>query len=151
MIKLIAGALLSLSFTTLAFADVSGLIQVKSQYDVATTANNLQNVLTDKGMNIFARIDHAKGAQGVDIALRPTQLFIFGNPKVGSPLMKCEQTVAIDLPQKALIYQDAQGDVWLSYNDPSYLVERHNIQGCDKVIGKVSNALAAFAKLATGN
>ena len=80
---------------------------------------------------------------------RPTQLVIFGNPKVGAPLMQCAQSVAIDLPQKALITQDAQGRVWLSYNDPAYLRQRHHIEGCKPVLAKVSGALAKFARAAT--
>jgi uncharacterized protein (DUF302 family) len=81
--------------------------------------------------------------------LRPTELVIFGNPKVGAPLMQCSQTVAIDLPQKALIWQDESGQVWLTYNDPQYLAKRHEIGGCKAVLDKVRNALKNFAKTAT--
>lgn len=127
----------------------NGLVRVKSAHDVTTTANNLESVVTAKGMIVIARIKHSQSAAKVGVDLRPTQLLIFGNPKVGSPLMVCQQTVAIDLPQKALIYQDENDQVWLTYNDPMYLVERHHIDGCETIIDKISKALAMFAKAAT--
>ena len=127
----------------------SGLISVKSAHDVTTTADRLENILKQKGMNVFIRINHAQGAQKVGKELRPTELLIFGNPKVGTPLMQCRQSVAIDLPQKALIWQDDQGQVWLSYNDPTYLVDRHEITGCAEVVKKIKGALGNFAKAAT--
>jgi uncharacterized protein (DUF302 family) len=126
-----------------------GLVNVKSAHDVKTTADRLEKVLKAKGMTLFNRIDHAAGAESVGRQLRPTELVIFGNPKVGSPLMACRQTVGIDLPQKALIWQDASGQTWFTYNRPAYLKNRHHIEGCDKVLGKVSKALENFAKAAT--
>ena len=137
-----------LLLTTSVYAD-SGFISVKSAHDVKTTADRLEGMLKQKGMIVFTRINHAQGAQKIGQELRPTELIIFGNPKVGTPLMQCAQSVAIDLPQKALIWQDAQGQVWLSYNDPNYLVERHQITGCGDVIKKVAKALSNFAKSAT--
>lgn len=127
----------------------SGLISVKSSHDVKTTADRLESILEQKGMTVFIRINHAQGAQKVGKKLRPTELIIFGNPKVGTPLMQCAQSAAIDLPQKALIWQDEQGRVWLSYNDPDYLVERHDIAGCAEVVKKIKGALGNFAKAAT--
>lgn len=127
----------------------NGLVQVQSQHSVQETSDKLVNALNSKGMTVFAQVDHAAGAKKVDIKLRPTQVIIFGNPKVGSPLMICQQSVAIDLPQKALISEDESGKVWLTYNDPKYLASRHQIQGCDEVLDKVSNALANFTKAAT--
>ena len=127
----------------------SGMRNVASKHDVATTADRLEAVLRDKGMNVFARIDHAAGAAKAGKQLPPTQLVIFGNPKVGTPLMQCARSVAIDLPQKALIWRDAQGKVWLTYNDPAYLAQRHGTGECNGVIKKVSGALANFAKAAT--
>ncbi len=126
-----------------------GLVTVASAHSVQETADRLVSVLKKKGMKVFVRIDHAAGAASVGRRLRPTQLVIFGNPKVGAPLMQCAQSVAIDLPQKALITQDAQGRVWLSYNDPAYLRQRHHIEGCKPVLAKVSGALAKFARAAT--
>ena len=113
-------------FNLPAFAD-SGLIKVQSNHDVSTTADNLEQALKSKGMNVFARINHAEGAKKAEMELRPTELVIFGNPKVGTPLMQCQQTVAIDLPQKALIFEDDEGNVWLTYNDPAYLNQRHGL------------------------
>jgi uncharacterized protein (DUF302 family) len=126
-----------------------GLVHVKSAHDVKTTADRLEKVLEAKGMTLFNRINHAAGAKSVGRQLRPTELVIFGNPKVGSPLMACQQTVGIDLPQKALIWQDKSGQSWFSYNRPAYLKNRHQIEGCDEVIAKVSKALENFAKAAT--
>ena len=100
-------------------------------------------------MTIFKRVDHSAGAEKAGMKLRPTELLIFGNPKVGTPLMLCSQTSAIDLPQKALAYEDDKGQVWLSYNDPAYMAHRHNIKDCEKPLQKVTNALAKFAKIAT--
>lgn len=132
-----------------AFAAVAsageGLITVKSAHDVKTTADRLEKVLKDKGMTVFARIDHAAGAQKAGLELAPTELVVFGNPKVGTPLMHCGRSAAIDLPQKALIWEDAAGVVWLSYNDPRYLAERHGIEGCEKVLKKIEGALGMFA------
>ena len=100
-------------------------------------------------MNVFGRINHAAGAEKAGLTLAPTELVIFGNPKVGTPLMNCERTIAIDLPQKALIWEDEGGDVWLAYNDPAELAKRHDLKGCEAVIEKVAGALANFAKAAT--
>jgi len=127
----------------------SGLVTVHSNFSVRETGNRLVSLLEEKGMRIVARINHAAGAASVDMTLSPTELLIFGNPKVGTPLMQCEQTVAIDLPQKMLIWEDASGAVWLTYNDPNYLADRHNIQGCEENIRNVAGALANFAKAAT--
>ena len=134
--------------TALAYAD-NGLINVKSSHDTKTTADRLENALKQKGMTVFIRIDHAAGAQKVGQKLRPTELVVFGNPKVGTPLMQCRQSTAIDLPQKALIWEDEEGQVWLSYNNPNYLVERHGITGCAEVVKKIEKALGNFAKAAT--
>jgi uncharacterized protein (DUF302 family) len=126
-----------------------GLVNVKSSHSVNETADRLEQILKTKGMKVFIRIDHSAGAKGVGIALRPTQLVVFGNPKVGAPLMQCSQSMAIDLPQKALIWEDERGDVWLTTNDPQYLADRHNMEGCKDVLAKVRNALGNFARAAT--
>jgi uncharacterized protein (DUF302 family) len=142
-------ALVSLFFfVSLAFAE-NGLISIKSSHDVQRTADRLENTLRGKGMTVFIRIDHAEGAQKVGKKLRPTELVVFGNPKVGTPLMQCSQSVAIDLPQKALIWEDEAGHVWLSYNDPRYLAKRHGITECVNVIKKIEKALSNFAHAAT--
>jgi len=135
-------------FASLACAD-NGIISIKSSHDVNITANRLENNLTAKGMTVFIRINHAEGAQKAGKTLRPTQVIIFGNPKIGTPLMQCGQSVAIDLPQKALIWEDEAGQVWLSYNDPTYLAKRHGIKECVDVIKKIETALGNFANAAT--
>ena len=135
-------------FASLACAD-NGMISLKSSHDVRITADRLENNLIAKGTMVFIRINHAEGAQKVGKKLRPTEVIIFGNPKVGTPLMQCGQSVAIDLPQKALIWEDEAGQVWLSYNDPKYLAKRHGIKECVDVIKKIETALGNFANAAT--
>ncbi|CCN37563.1 conserved hypothetical protein [Vibrio nigripulchritudo SO65] len=149
MKKTIATGVISCLLSYSAFAADNGLITVKSHHSVEQTAEKLINVLESKGMTVFTQIKHDEGAKKVGMELRPTRLVIFGNPKVGTPLMKCSQTTAIDLPQKMLIWQDASGENWLSYNSPDYLNDRHGLEGCAKVIGKVKQALGNFAKAAT--
>ena len=148
MRKTILTLILTSLFASSAWA-TEGMISVKSAHSVAATADRLENILNGKGMTVFARIDHAAGAAKVGKTLPPTQLVIFGNPKVGTPLMQCSHSIAIDLPQKALIWQDESGQVWLSYNDPQYLALRHNTQGCDAVLKKVAMVLGKFANKAS--
>lgn len=135
-------------FATSAMA-AEGMITIESSHTVKETADRLENVLNKKGMTVFKRVNHGSGAKNVGIDMRETELVIFGNPKVGSPLMVCQQSAAIDLPQKALIWKDKENKVWFSYNDPAYMKQRHNINGCDEVLEKITNALANFAKAAT--
>ncbi len=139
----------SLSFAeAMSTKNDNGLITLKSKHNVSGTIDRLETVLNKKGMTIFKRVDHSAGAEKVGMKLRPTELLIFGNPKVGTPLMLCSQTAAIDLPQKALAYEDEKGQTWLSYNDPIYMAKRHAIKNCEEALQKVSNALAKFAKTA---
>ena len=140
--------LFSLMLASIAIAE-DGLINVKSSHTVQDTADRLESVLKEKSMTVFARIKHSDGAEKAGINLRPTELIIFGNPNVGAPLMKCNQTVGIDLPQKALIWKDDSGQVWLTYNDPQYLSKRHELSACAETITKVEKALSNFAKAAT--
>ncbi|MEO0616386.1 MAG: DUF302 domain-containing protein [Pseudomonadota bacterium] len=126
-----------------------GLKTVPSAYDVPTTVQRLEAALTERGMTIFNTIDHAAGAARVDQSLRPTVLVVFGNPRVGSRLMNCEQRVGIDLPMKALIYEAADGVTYLSYNPGYWIAERHGLGACFGVVENVNNALAAFANAAT--
>lgn len=140
--------LLMLVLAIPALAD-DGLVTVKSANDVTTTADKLVKALKGKGMTVFAVIDHAKGAASIGADLPPTTLVIFGNPKVGTPLMKCSRTAAIDLPQKMLIWTDGAGQTWLAYNDPAYMAQRHNVKGCDEAIKKVTGALGKFSGVAT--
>lgn len=99
---------------------------------------------------MFARIDHTAGATAVGLTLRPTELMIFGNARGGTPLMQAAQTIGIDLPLKALVWQDASGDTWLSYNDPSWLAKRHGLgPQVAAPINALTAALASLAKAAT--
>ena len=148
MRKFILAFIISGLFASSAFAG-EGMISIKSAHSVAVTGDRLENILQKKGMTVFKRINHAAGAQKIGKTLRPTELVIFGNPKVGTPLMLCSHSIAIDLPQKALIWQDEAEQVWFSYNDPQFLALRHNTQGCDAVLKKVAMALGNFAKAAT--
>ncbi len=127
----------------------NGVVNVTSPYSVADTAKRYTEILEAKGMTIFNQVMHSKAAAKVGVDLRDTQLVIFGNPKIGSPAMACQQTLALDLPQKALIWKDESDQVWVSYNDPQYLKERHDVKGCDAIFAKVSKALGLFAKAAT--
>jgi uncharacterized protein (DUF302 family) len=99
-------------------------------------------------MTVFARIDHAAGAKKIGKSLRPTELLIFGNPKGGTPLMECAQSAGIDLPLKALVWEDAFAQVWLGYNDPAYLAKRHEVPTC-AVVEDMAKTLAALAATAT--
>lgn len=144
----VVGSILLTTFTLNVHAE-DGLVRLKSVSSVADTADKLETVLRAKGMTVFSRINHSKGAESVGLTLTPTEVVIFGNPKIGTLLMNCSPQVAIDLPQKALIQQDKNGQVWLSYNDPQYLAGRHNMQGCEEPLKKVSGALNKFAQKAT--
>jgi uncharacterized protein (DUF302 family) len=125
-----------------------GVVVKKSNYSVGETIDRLAAILGEKGLTVFARIDHEAGASKASLELRPTTVLIFGNPKLGTPLMQAAPTVAIDLPQKALAYEDAAGDVYLLYNDPAYLAARHGIAGRDAVLKKIAGALDTFTNAA---
>lgn len=134
--------------TTTTINAEKGLVTLQSNHSVKDTADKLASIIESKGMTVFARVDHQKNAAGVNLELRPTQVIMFGNPKAGTPLMQCEQSVAIDLPQKILISEDADDKVWLSYNNPDYLKTRHDIQGCDTAIDNISKALSGISQAA---
>jgi uncharacterized protein (DUF302 family) len=105
----------------------NGLVHLGSSRSVSETMNALESVVRDRGLNILARIDHSGDAAKAGLTLPPTELLIFGNPISGTPLMIAAPTIAIDLPLKALVWQDDHGRVWLTYNNPQYLQERHGI------------------------
>ena len=147
MKKYVLAVLTNLVFVMPAMT-AEGVISVESNHSVGETADRLEGILKEKGMKVFNRIKHSDGANSVGVQLNPTELVIFGNPKVGAPLMKCQQTVAIDLPQKALIWQDDGGKVWITYNEPGYLQSRHSISGCEEVLSKVEKALAGITNAA---
>lgn len=127
----------------------NGIIVKESARSVSETISLLEETLKSKGITIFARVDHAAGGAKVDLPLRPTELLIFGNPKLGTPLMQTNQTAGIDLPLKVLAYEDADGKVLLVYNDPNYLSTRHDLGEKAEVIGKISGALNKFTDIAT--
>lgn len=127
--------------------DNNNLINIKASNNVKETTDRLESFLTEKGLTIFARINHAEGAKQIGTDLRPTELLIFGNPKAGTPLMQCQQTIGIDLPLKILIWQDENGQVWLTYNNPEYLASRHGLAGCaDKFIKTIGDKLSKIAQ-----
>ena len=127
-----------------------GLIVVPSSYGPKETMDRLVTEVTAKSLTIFARIDHAAGAAQVGLPLRPTELLIFGNAKAGTPLMQSSQEVGIDLPLKMLVWEDAAGKTWLSYNDPRWIAKRHELgPDLDQTIDAMVAGLSAIAKKVT--
>jgi uncharacterized protein (DUF302 family) len=127
----------------------NGLTTLPSAHDAKETIDRLVSEVKAKGMTVFARIDHAAGAKEAGMALPPTELLIFGNAKGGTPLMQAVQTIGIDLPLKALAWEDATGKTWLSYNEPEWIVQRHgDPPAVAEVAGRLGAALAALAKAA---
>jgi uncharacterized protein (DUF302 family) len=118
-----AGVALSLPLS----AEDNGIVDVPSKHSVDETVERLKNILQSKGITLFALIDHSGEAEKVGMKMPPTKLLVFGNPKAGTPLMLAAPSIAIDLPLKILVRQDAQGKVWLSYNSPEYLIKRHGL------------------------
>ena len=139
--KLVIAALMIIVSSSSWAAD--GLVAVKSAHSPKETMDRFESVVKQKGMTVFARIDHAAGATKVGKSLRPTEVLIFGNPQGGTPFMECAQTVGIDLPLKVLVWTDASGQVWLGYNDPAYLARRHGAATCPAADG-ITKALAGF-------
>jgi len=121
-----------------------GIVDLPSRYSVPETLDRLEAILKEKGLTIFGRVDHGGEAKKVGLEMRPAQLLIFGSPKAGTPLMVATPRLAIDLPLKALAWQDAQGKVWLSYNSPEYLQQRHSIPA--DLVKNISGAGALIQK-----
>src|SRR5215468_4655575 len=111
----------------MAGASENGLIHKPSNHPVEDTVAKLKNILQVKGVTLFALVDHSGEAEKVGMKMRPTKLLIFGCPKAGTPLMLAAPSIAIDLPLKLLVWEDSQGRVWVSYNSPDYLMERHGL------------------------
>ena len=129
-----------------------GLITMRSSHGPKDTMNRLEAEVKAKGLTIFARIDHAAGAAEAGLPLRPTDLLIFGNARGGTPLMQAEQTIGIDLPLKMLVWQDASGATWLSYNDPTWLAKRHGLADASEGAAKaMATALDGIARAAAGS
>ena len=127
-----------------------GMIRVRSTRDFSQTVTALDSAIAALNLNVFARVDHAANARGVGMELHPTIVFILGNPQVGTRLMRCEQTTAIDLPLKILVWQDSASAVFVGYEAPAKLSERHNVRGCEDVITRFTAALASLTAAATG-
>jgi uncharacterized protein (DUF302 family) len=136
---------------SLVMADENGMISKKSHYSVKETLDKLEAVLKKKGIGIALRWSHDAKAKSVGIPLRPTELLMFGNPKLGSHMFTANQTSGIDLPLKALAWEDEKGQVWLTYNDPAYIVKRHNIKNRSEIQAKMTGALNKLTNVATGN
>jgi uncharacterized protein (DUF302 family) len=130
---------------------MDGLTTIRSRFGPKETMDRLQAEIRAKGMTVFARIDHAAGAAEVGLTLRPTELIIFGNARGGTPLMESMQTVGIDLPLKALVWEDAGGETWLSYNEPSWIAQRHNVANAEPVVSKMAAALSAISRAVTNS
>ena len=129
---------------------VDGLIAVSSSFGPEETLKRLEAEIRAKGMTVFARVDHAASAAAAGLPLRPTDLLIFGAAKGGTPLMQAAQTIGIDLPLKALVWQDEAGQTFLSYNDPAYLAHRHGLADQVKfAVDAMTGALEAIAAKAT--
>lgn len=122
-----------------------GLVSLKSPYSAKVAMDRLESIVKQRGLNVFARIDHAAGAAKIGKTLRPTELLIFGNPEGGTPFMECAQSVGIDLPLKALTWQDAGGQAWIGYNDPEFLAKRHEVPTC-AVAANLKKALAGLVE-----
>ena len=144
----LAAALVLLCLALCAQA-ADGLVALKSPYSAAETMNRLEAAVKQRGLTVFARIDHAAGASKVGKTLRSTELLIFGNPQGGTPMMECAQTAGIDLPLKALVWQDDAMQVWLGYNDPAFVAKRHGAATCPAV-ETLSKALSGLAEAAVG-
>jgi uncharacterized protein (DUF302 family) len=128
---------------------IAGLTTIASSFSPAQTIDRLESAICEKGLAIFARIDHAAGAAEVGSTLRPTTLIIFGNARGGTPLMQSAQTAGIDLPLKLLVWEDAAGKTWVSYGEPSWVAQRHGATCVDEVVAKLSAALKAISSKAT--
>jgi uncharacterized protein (DUF302 family) len=128
----------------------NGLATCMSSHGPKETMDRLVAAVTRRGMTLLARIDHAAAAAKVGMELRPTEVVLFGNPRGGTPLMQAVQTMGIDLPLKALVWQDAAGKTWLGYNDPNWLAKRHAaLVGTERPLAAMTDALTAVAKEAT--
>jgi len=147
--RLVSLALLVLLTLPAPVGATAGLVTKRSAYPVAETMDRLERAVRDRGLGVVARVDHAAAAQKVGLTLRPTQLLIFGNPKAGTPLMQSAPSSGIDLPLKALAWEDDKGQVWLAHNDPGWLAARHGVTDHAEVIRAITGALDALTDAAT--
>jgi uncharacterized protein (DUF302 family) len=124
------------------------LVTLPSEHDVTKTVDRLKAVLIQKGIELFAHIDHAAAAKKVGLALRPTQVLIFGNPKAGTPLMQSRQTIGLDLPLRILVWEDEAGKVWLTYRRVASLAQQYHLNGQDETVKTLDDGLAELARAA---
>lgn len=124
----------------------AGMVHLRSHHSVVETLRRLESIVTDRGLKVFGVVDHSGEAERAGLTMRPTQVLIFGSPKAGTPLMVAAPTLAVDLPLKALIWEDADGAVWLSYNSPEYLQRRHNVP--ENLINNLAGAAALMRSAA---
>ena len=143
--RIFTGLALALYLSVASAAD--GVIEMESAHSVSETADRLVQQIEQRGLRVFSRIDHSAGAASIGAELRPTQLLIFGNPQGGTPFMQCAQTVGIDLPLKALVWEDASSRVWVGYNDPAFIAARHGVVDCP-VVANMRRALDAIVTAA---
>ena len=148
--RLLLLAMLAFSAPSLHAAEksVEGMIERQSPYSTQATIERAEQLILQKGLKIFARIDHSAAAASVGQTLPPTQLLIFGNAQGGTPLMQCAQSMGIDLPLKLLVWEDKQNRVWLAYNDPAWIASRHHVNDCPAVAG-MSTMLNALTESIT--
>src|SRR5215471_15261651 len=130
-------------------SDTGGLTTIPSRFGPRETMDRLETEIRAHGLNVFARIDHAASAAEVGLTLRPTELIIFGNARGGTPLMQSVQTVGIDLPLKALVWEDTANNTWLSYNEPNWIAQRHGVHNAQAVLNKMADLLATISTQAT--
>jgi uncharacterized protein (DUF302 family) len=141
--------LIALFFASPLHAD-NDFITKKSSNSVAVSMDRLENALKQRGVGIVARVDHAGAAQKADLSLRPTQVLIFGNPKLGTPLMHTSQQIGLDLPLKVLAWEDAKGQVWLTYENPGAMASRHGVKEPAEILNKMAGVLDAVTTEAAG-
>jgi uncharacterized protein (DUF302 family) len=127
-------------------AAADGVVTLPSAHNAEKTVERLKKLLAEKGIQLFAHIDHAAAAKQVGMSLRPTQVLIFGNPKAGTPLMQSRQTIGLDLPLRALIWEDEKGKVWLTYTRLEILAQRHQLADRKEAIQALDAGLAALAR-----
>ncbi|MGO8766466.1 MAG: DUF302 domain-containing protein [Limisphaerales bacterium] len=130
---------------------MEGLTTISSNFGPEKTMTRLESEIKGHGMKVFARINHAALAAEAGLKLRPTEVIVFGNPRGGTPLMQMNQTIGIDLPLKTLVWQDAAGKTWLSYNEPTWLAKRHEVGGAERTTAAMSLALADIVAKAAGD
>ena len=151
MSRRIALIVVALMLASIAHAGGDGLVVKQSPHSARVTLDRWEALMKKKGIRVFARISHQKNAEGVGLKLRPTELLIFGNPKLGTRFFTSRQSAGIDLPMKALAWEDEQGRTWLAYNDPRYIARRHGITDRDAIVEKMQGALEKFSDYAIGN